>query len=152
MIKEVERYHGIALARLIRDGEAVHRIRRHSSVRSAYVLDEAVGLYVKYSTSRLSPWTFNFRVEHRNEMAELNVEVGALYVVLVCGKDGIVALDQGEVLQLLGERDDYVEWVRVDRTRNQKYGVSGSAGRLALKVADNAFPGKVLAFLAGVSQ
>jgi len=150
MIRDIERYHGIVLARLIRADMAVNQIRSHPSIRSAYVLNESVGLYVKYSTSRLSPWKFNFQLEHRSEIATLASEIGRLSVILVCGLDGIVALDEAEIVQLLGERDDPLEWVRVDRIRNQMYGVSGSAGRLAAKVADNAFPGKV--FGLAVSQ
>jgi hypothetical protein len=144
MIQEVERYHGIALARVVRGDENGHHIRNHESVRSAYVLDGSVGLYVKYSTSRLSPWSFSFSEGHRREMAGLALELGRVCLALVCGEDGVVALTGPEMAVVLGADAQGDGWVRVDRRRSQMYGVSGSAGRLRVKVADSSFSRKVL--------
>ena len=144
MIQEVERYHGIVLARMVRDEAAGYHIRRHSTVRSAYVIDERLGLYVKYCTSRLSPWAFTFSRGQRRELVDLGQELTRVCVVLVCGQDGVVALTDSEVVQVLGEAVDD-QWIRVDRRRSQMYGVSGSYGRLPVKVADSSFPAKALA-------
>ena len=144
MIQEIERYHGVVLARMVRGEGAGRRIRSHSTVRSAYVIDERLGLYVKYSTSRLSPWAFTFSRGHRRELVELSQELSRVCVVLVCGQDGVVALTDSEVVQVLGEAGDD-QWMRVDRRRSQMYSVSGSFGRLPLKVADSSFPAKALA-------
>lgn len=143
MIRDVERYHGAVLARLIRLGPGGHTIRCHELGSSCYVVDEAVGLYVKYSAMRMSPWGFSFTDEHRQEASSLLRQVGGLCVALLCGEDGIVSLDSTEFGQVLDTSVPGVAWIRVARRRRERYSVSGSDGRLKLKVADSAFPAKL---------
>jgi hypothetical protein len=146
VIREVERMHGAVLARLVREGSCV-RLRSHDGGRSAYVVDERVAVYIKYSTSRMSPWSFSFSREQQEELRDLGEKIESVCIVLVCGEDGMVSLTESELREVLDDRFEEVEWVRASRRRGGQYGVAGSDGRLRLKVADNAFPEKVFALL-----
>jgi hypothetical protein len=144
VIGEVERHHGAALARLVRHPEAPSiEIRAHGEQRSAYVLGERIALYVKYSTSRLTPWRFAFRVEHQQEVAELRAQFEHVFIVLVCGFEGIVCLSAEEYQRVLDDDPRRGEWIKARRGPRQKYSVSGSDDREAFKIADNEYPMKV---------
>ncbi len=151
MIGELEQYHGAALARLIRAGSAVPvTVRAHGNHRSAYALDETVALYVKYSTSRLSPWSFQFARAHRNAVEDLTGEFDETFVTLVCGLDGVACLDLKQYRQLVSSDDASVEWIKVTRRARQKYSVTGSKRRQALKVGNSEYPAKVFASIEGL--
>jgi len=146
MIRQVEYYHGVALARLIRtDSAAAIAIRTHPASRSTYVLDERVALYVKYSTNRLSPWPFGFNVQHQSEIAELRAEFEHVFVALVCGLDGIACLDGAEYQRVLDDDPQAGEWIKVARAARQKYRITGSDDRTVYRVGNNEYPGKVYA-------
>lgn len=145
MIREVEFYHGAALARLCRKSlDESHSIQHHGASRSAYILDDTVALYVKHSTKRMSPWPFSFAREHQEEIAQLGRDYSAIFVVLVCGSDGIACLSEAELQRVLD--DDYraMEWVKAARRSREKYSITGSDGRKLFKVGDNEYPSKVL--------
>ncbi len=146
MIRELERYHGAALARLVRseDGAAV-TLCLHEDYRSVYTLDNRVALYMKYSTSRLSPWTFGFKVEHQEEIAGLRDEFDETFVTLICGTDGIACLSGSEYQRVLDDDPRNGEWIRVARSARQKYAVSGSDGRGICRIGDSEYPAKVYA-------
>jgi hypothetical protein len=152
VIRQVERYHGAALARLLRaeDSQAIE-LRAHRDYRSAYTLDNRLALYVKYSTSRLSPWTFAFKAEHQQEIAALLKEFADAFITLVCGTDGIACLSGSEYRQLLGDDPGSGEWIRVARGARQKYAVSGSDGRRVSRIGDNEYPAKVYTAIRGES-
>lgn len=104
MILQVEQYHGVALARLVRAGSPSEiRLRVHSAVGAAYVLEDRIAPYVKHSTSRMSPWMFTFSSGHRKEVAMLHDEFSDLFIVLVCGGDGIACLGESEYRRALSE-------------------------------------------------
>lgn len=148
MIRQVERYHGVALARLVRAESAVTvGTRAHEDYRSVYTVNGRVALYVKYSTSRLSPWSFAFKAEHQQEIATLLKEFADAFITLVCGADGIACLSGSEYRQLLGDDPGSGEWIRVARSPRQKYAVSGSEGGRVCRIGDNEYPTKVYAAL-----
>lgn len=144
MIRQVEQYHGIALARLVRGELAVTvGTRSHEDYRAVYTVNDCVALYVKYSTSRLSPWTFGFRVEHQDEIRQLRAAFGEVFVTLVCGLDGIACLSSVEYQRVLDDDPRSGEWIKVSRGPRQRYAVSGSNGRIVCKIGDNEYPAKV---------
>jgi hypothetical protein len=144
VIRRVEQYHGAAIARLIRVEESVAiKVRAHAQCRSAYVLDDRVALYVKYSTNRLSPWTFAFKIVHQEEIASLRAEFDDALVVLVCGFDGVACLSGVEYEKVLDDDPRSGEWIRVARSPRQKYSITGSDERRVCKIADNEYPAKV---------
>lgn len=145
MIRQVEQYHGIALARLV-GGELAVTVgaRSHEDYCSVYTVNDSVALYVKYSTSRLSPWTFGFKVEHQGEIRDLRARFDDIFVTLVCGLDGIACLACAEYQRVLDDDPKSGEWIKVRRGPRQKYAVSGSDGRTICKIGDNEYPAKVL--------
>jgi hypothetical protein len=146
VIRQVEQYHGASLARLVRADESpAILLRVHDECRSAYTLDEHVALYVKYSTSRLSPWAFRFNVEHQEEIAMLRDEFDEAFVTLVCGSDGIVCLSGSEYQRVLDDDPKAGEWIKVARAPREKYAISGSDDRSIFRIGDNEFPAKVYA-------
>lgn len=142
-IKQVEFYHGAALTRLIRDSKQSFTIGMHESLRSAYILNESICLYFKYSSDRLSPWTFSFNHDHQNDILTLQAEYSAVFVVLICGQDGIACLDGREYRALLDDNIRGTEWIKASRSARQKYSLSGSDAQKELKLADNEFPSRV---------
>ena len=114
-IREMEFYHGAAFARLVRSGGAPVPVRAVSGSRSAYVVGLDCSLYIKYSTNRMSPWTFSFSREQQQELDELGAQSVRVLVVLVCGQDGIACLDKLEWGELLDDNRAASEWIRVAR-------------------------------------
>jgi len=104
-----------------------------------------VGIYVKYSAKRLGLWQFSFRVEHQEEIDSLADRCVGVFIVLVCGIDGIACLELSEYRRLLDEDAKPGEWIKVSRRPRQKYTVTGSDLRRGLKIGDNEFPSKILA-------
>jgi hypothetical protein len=115
----------------------------HGACRSAYVLEERVGLYVKYSTNRMSPWGFSFHIDHQQEISMLRDEFDHVFVVLVCGFDGIACLTSHEYQRVLDDDPKDGEWIRVARLPRQKYSITGSDDRTVHKIGDNEYPAKV---------
>jgi hypothetical protein len=148
MIREFEFYHGAALTRLIHGGTAVS-IERYSGLggNAAYVINNRVGLYIKYSANRLSPWTFTFKEEHQDEISEMKSVLNDVFVALVCRDDGIACLNYAELKFILDDQHEEVEWVRVSRRPREKYAVTGSDGKLKTKIGDNEYPSKVVYYL-----
>lgn len=64
--------------------------------------------------------------------------------MLVCGKDGIAGIDFNELKLILDDNHEEVEWIRVHRTKNSLYGISGSNGSLNFKVSKDNFLKKIL--------
>lgn len=152
MIRQVEQYHGAALARLVRsEGSPPIKLQWHPRYRSAYVLDGCVAVYMKYSTNRLSPWTFGFKSGHQAEIADLRDEFDEALVALVCGTDGVACLSSAEYQRVLDDVLRASEWVRVARGPRQKYSVTGSDGRQGFRVGDNEYPAKVYAAVRNAS-
>lgn len=142
MIGEKEAAHGAALARLIQNAGSAVTIESWSTVsRSAYVVNDRVGLYMKYSTKRLSPWTFEFAPEHALELDGLRQVVDTVWLVLVCGPVGVVSENWDVVRdRTLATRDDGSFSLSISRRPGQKFRLSG-ARQKPLLVSESSFPG-----------
>jgi len=146
MIKEFEFYHGLVFARIL------HSIPRqlsiepyHSSSNASYVINENIGLYIKYSSKRMTPWRFSFKKEHQDEIYEMKSLYGRVFLVLVCRNDGIVCLSYNELKQILDDEHDPTEWVSATRHPREMYAVKGSNGSLEFKIGGSEFPNKIFA-------
>ena len=136
-------FHGSALVRLIQD-HRTHGIERYKG-NHCYLVNEKSCIYLKHSAKRISPWQFTFLPEHLSEIADIQNEIKALFVVLICNDDGICCLDYQEVAQLiLVGNMDQTKSIRVSRSTREKYAVSRTDGKLKYKIGNNDFPWKAL--------
>jgi hypothetical protein len=113
MTKDFEFYHGVVFARIL------HATKRQVSIKlfpspsnASYIVDNSIGLYIKHSTKRLTPWHFTFKREHQAELELMKSQCNSIFLILVCHDDGIVCLDESELKQILDEQHDPIEWMR----------------------------------------
>ena len=132
MIAEYERFHGAAIREIIvcvRGAVSIAALEASGRV-AAYVLDGRVGVLVKHSSKRLPPWRFTFTKGSIADLLMLEHHSAGVWLVLVCGADGFLALDRSELTALTGDGSLGTPYVRVDRDRRTSYRVSGNAGPL----------------------
>lgn len=67
-----------------------------------------------------------------------------VFLILVCGDDGIVVLSFEEVKQILDDSHNHMEWISATRSPRKEYTIKGSDGKLSKKVGNTEFPRKVL--------
>lgn len=136
MLPDYGRYYGSALTHIVDQyGKAVSIEKLSVGVQGFYLLNGKSPLYIKFSRSRKGPWAFNFQRDHQTEYRKLVTIYGDCITALVCGKDGIVALNDGQMRQLLDQDFEQQEGVSVRRKLNQMYSVKGSNGELSQKVS-----------------
>jgi hypothetical protein len=138
-IKEFEFYHGAALLRLTSsfdDGAWI--VRRNDIGAGCYALDGEVGLYVKYSTARMTPWQFSFAAAHVAVLVALRKHFRAVFVILVCGGNSVVTINGTDAERLIGN-DSTGGWLSVRRKPRQMCAVSGTRGDLPNRIADSDF-------------
>jgi hypothetical protein len=142
MIPEYKLYHGAVLAELVDhlpNGVAIDELREDGRLTS-YVLDNRVGLHVKHSMQRLSPWQFTFTAANVAELGFLQMTHNDSFVVLVCRTDGMVCLTIEELKSVLAFGAADQAWVRVSRHRRELYSVAGGASELSRKKPDGLDP------------
>ena len=135
MIPDYKLYHGAVLAELVDEAKCTLSIAelREEGRLSSYVLNDRVGLYVKHSGTCMPPWQFTFTEGNSLTLRELQRQSATVFVVLVCWLDGMVCLSFDELAMILNSAGTQQEWVRVERRKNEWYGVSGSAAELPHK-------------------
>ncbi|MGD1078940.1 MAG: hypothetical protein ABR881_11530 [Candidatus Sulfotelmatobacter sp.] len=144
MINEFEFYHGVTFARMLHSVQRELAIKPYSaSDNAAYVVDGSIGVYIKYSSKRLSPWRFSFQQRHRDAIVEMKTNLGDVFVLLVCNDDGVVILTFDEFKQVLNEAQERTEWISATRNRREMYSIKGSDGKLGFKVGKDEFLGKL---------
>jgi hypothetical protein len=144
MIKEFEFFHGAAFTKLIHSNQLVSLKLYSAQSYASYIVNDRVGLYLKHSTSRLTPWGFSFHKTHQDEIAAMQKRIGSVVIGLVCNDDGIVGLNHSEFKVLLNDIHEEVEHVGVFRKPRQKYSVKGHDGKLRHKIGEGEFLKKVL--------
>ncbi|MDA8951171.1 hypothetical protein N9H70_11005 [Pseudomonadales bacterium] len=155
-----ETIHGGAILRLLEDLQnvtpAVHVHLAHNpaerSVYSLTLLDEdlkkiKIGLYVKSSRKRLSPWRYTLTREHQNEIKKLRSASDALFIVLINGTDGYLTLNYKSLKKILDEDFAESEWISVKRKLKEHYRVAGTDGELDHPVARNSYPSQVVEYV-----
>ena len=138
MIKEYENYHGCVLSRLLHaTSEEVTYKSLTEYGNLAYLVNQTTVLYIKYSTKRLSPWSFSFTNAHHHDILTLHKQFGRVVTVLVCNDDGLVAINFEELQHLLGAPSEKGVSISCWRKPREMYTVKGTAGELATKIGDN---------------
>ena len=127
------------------------------SSRSAYFLEtrsrdgehsKRLGLFIKTSSNRRSPWKFSFTDMHQLEISELNENSDEVFILFAAGDDGVACISFDRLKQVLDEEYDPVEWIDIRRRPRQSYRISGSNGKAERPVARNAFPNEIIDYLA----
>lgn len=143
MIKESEFFHGSVFSGILRTHKQPISIQKLTDQsNSSYILNETTGIFIKYSTKRLTPWRFSFSLGHLSEIKEIANSVINVYILLVCNDDGVVVLAYDELKQLIKEVTAF-GWVSVKRERREMYFVKGQDGQLEYKIGRNEFPEKI---------
>lgn len=144
MNKEFEFYHGIVFSKLIHFSKTPITIKRFPTAGNAsYILNEGIGLFIKHSSKRLSPWRFSLQKVHQDEILAMKNFPLEVYLILVCGEDGVVTLTFNELKQILNDVHGDTEWISATRNPRKEYTVKGSDGTLGRKVGKSDFPKKI---------
>lgn len=145
MIKEFEFYHGVVFTKLIHCNNKSISIKSFPTASNAsYIYNEDIGIYIKHSTKRLSPWRFSLQKIHQDEILQMKNQLKEVFLILVCGDDGVVTLSYDEFKQILDDVHEVVEWISVSRNPNKEYTVKGSDGALVRKIGKSDFNKKLL--------
>jgi len=144
MIREFEFFHGPVFARILHGTQKQITIKLYPSASNAsYVINEKIGIYIKHSGGRMTPWKFSFRREHQEEIEKMKKDLKEVFLVLVCNDDGIVCLSYAELKEILNDQHDPIEWISATRRKREMYSVKGSDGKLGFKIGPNDFPEKL---------
>jgi len=135
MISDYNRYYGCVFCFLVDRLQSTISIRRLSvGVQGFYIVNETVPLYIKFSRTRKGPWSFNFQKDHQKQYSELVSRYRNCVTVLVCGKDGLVALEHDQLREILDDQFEDQESVTVRRKLGHMYSVKGTDGQLTRKI------------------
>lgn len=148
MIRDHELYHGAALVRLLSTGELPIEVKPFApGGKSSYVINGIIGVYIKHSALRMSPWAFTFQPAHQEELSQMMAAFANVFLLLVCERDGVAVLTGPEIRTVLDASQKATQWISVKRGKREQYQVKGSNGSLAFKVADSDYPKRILAVL-----
>jgi hypothetical protein len=121
------------------EGAALHLLARTGGVTSIqynvpfFVINNRLLVLIKYSTKGRSPWGFTFMPEEQQLLQE-NASENKIILGLVCGADGVVAIDYDDYLTVAALRKSAVH-IACYRQHGEHYEVNGPDGRLNRKVA-----------------
>jgi len=135
MTSDYKLYQGAVFAELLDEVDQSLSIRavREEGRLGAYIIDARVGLYIKHSAVRMSPWQFTFSKANALALMELRRQAPKVFIVFVCWLDGMLCTTLDELTEILGAGVSEQAWVRIDRGKKKWYSVSGAAGDLAYK-------------------
>lgn len=66
-----------------------------------------------------------------------------VFLILVCGDDGVVCLNFSELKQLIDSQHDPIEWISATRHKREMDSVKGSNRELDFKIGQSEFPNKL---------
>lgn len=135
MIPDYKLYHGAVLADIVDkfDGAVSFRESVAPGRLLNYVINDVIGLQIKYSTARLRPWCFSYPLEHIEQLGDLLKVYPRTFAVLVCHMDGFVAISATQLLSSLRGVTGGQAWLRVNRKRREMYRVFGPNGEFPTK-------------------
>lgn len=137
MVKDYEKYHGIVFTRFVHNLGEIKISSNINNDNSSYVLNDKIGLYLKLSKKRVTPWQFTFTCEHDSIINELLGGFQKGYVVLVCNNDGICCIKYTEYLQVITTiQQNQSKSISISRMKNEMYQVVGTDGILKYKLPD----------------
>lgn len=138
MIAEALRYYGCVLHQIVDTMPGTVGLKKFDdAVPGFFLVSERLPLHVKYSTARKGPWGFNFQPSHRRALDAANADFGGCVIVLVCAKDGMVAIDYDDLYGLFEGDGSLQENVSVRRGHREMYELRGPKGVLGRKLGRN---------------
>lgn len=138
MSDEYEFYQGVVLRQLIVTSglSVIFRPFVHEGRINAFVINSRVGVFIKHSAKRMSPWRFTFTIEQASDLLDLEAKFPDSFVVFVCESDGIVTIDLASLHQIVSFQDTEHAWVRIERPPRSQYAVGGNRDELPYKIAN----------------
>lgn len=134
MLKQSDFFHGVLLSKLLDHDDL--NVRKHPYF-SAYIINKRA-YYIKYSSKRISPWSFSFLESHIKEIVDLSSQFKEVFIVLICNEDGICCINLQEFKTVIAiENMNFPKWIKTIRQKREKYLVAGSDGKLTYKIGDN---------------
>lgn len=125
---EYEQYHGIVLRALtveLAEGAHIKAYDAHGIV-NCFLVNGSIGLYIKHSSKRMTPWTFSFTEDNLTELQILHEGAELAFICLVCGQDGFLTISMGELEYLSDKKQsDNSLNIHVKRRKGHMYAVGG---------------------------
>ena len=135
MIHEFKTYHGSAFVELIDDSKTpISILRPDLNKNSLYELNGEIGLYLKHSVKRLSPWRFTFQPEHVDDLSTMKETYRNNFLILICGRNSIAVINSDEFSALLPITEISHSWISVRTGHNKMLQIEGSSGSLSRKI------------------
>lgn len=161
-INNSEKYYGVVVLRILKAlGEAIPTTT--FSVKTGQSLSSfaihgispktigkgkicSIGLFIKISNKRVTPWSYSFDKVHQDEIAQLKKTHDQVFIAFVAADDGIACIDFEQLKELLDSRHEEQEWVRVSRKLHKTYRIKGNDGSLERPLPRNSFPMNIVRF------
>ena len=142
MIADYKLHHGAVLADIVDRSRFPVTIEESTEEGRLlnYILNGNVGMQIKFAKKRLRPWQFAFPEAHITDLRDMSATMHATFLVLVCGSDGIAAINATDVLPFLHAAEGGQSWLRVERRKREHYRVHGAPGELPLRYSTNTLP------------
>lgn len=135
MITDTARYHGAFFSLLLETLKAPVTLRKLKGKGSGfYLINEAIAVYLKWSSKRTGPWTFNLTNAHQRTLTGLGNTYGEVFVCFVCGRDGVAGLSIDDLAQVLVIGSDEQRWISVRRNLRSMYEIAGPDGKFGRRV------------------
>jgi hypothetical protein len=137
MLDDYEFYQGVVLRQLAIESDFSTSFRpfeRQGRI-NAFVVNGRVGVYVKHSSKRMSPWRFTFTIEQAADLLDLEHKLPDSFAVFVCGTDGLVALSFADLHTIVSFQESENAWVSITRPPRTQYELAGNRGDLKYKIS-----------------
>lgn len=142
MIPEYKLYHGAVLADIVDRADMPVSFQEMSEAGRLlnYVINDTVGVQLKYATQRLRPWHFTFPNAHIDALRQLRARYAKTFLTLVCRTDGIITVDADDILPSLIAAGEGAAWLRADRRKREMYRLYGPMGELEKRFSTTTEP------------
>ena len=137
MISDNSKYIGSAIISMIDSFNEGLEIRRIIDDKSGfYLINGKLPILCKYSTKRTNPWAFTIKNEILKEYLSLIQQYKECFIILICGRDGVISLEYTDARQLINF-NLIEEQKRISATRKlgEMYSISGSDGEMKNKIS-----------------
>jgi hypothetical protein len=129
------RHHGAFFAGLIDKTESPVSIRRvNLDDNHLYELNSNIGIYITYSSKRLSPWTVTLPAEQVKLIFEKMDQYPHFYLVIVCEFEFSAVINRDQISDLLSPLRENASSITIRTGHERSLAVSGTEGNLRTKL------------------